>query len=53
MKGWFSENKKILTLIGVICLLVIITAWVVLGIISGNIIATLKMFFSIIAVNYQ
>ena len=49
MKGWFSENKKILTLIGVICLLVILTVWVVLGIISGNIIATLKMFFSIIA----
>lgn len=49
MKSWFSENKKALTLIIAICLLIILTVLLVLGIINGKILLALQEFFSIIA----
>ena len=49
MKEWFSDNKKTITLIGMICLLIVLCVWIIFGIINGSIIASIKEFFSIIA----
>ena len=49
MKIWFSENKKILSIVLAISIMLVLCVWLILGIINGNIISALKEFFAIFA----